>query len=101
MSRDRVKRRIVPHEGQMWSVQCSECPRSGETSLRLLNELDRIEMRMWLFHAMLIVSTMWARDVLVFWGARKHKEIIYTACLTSLTFKVALCIFRQKLKRFL
>ena len=41
-----VKRRIIHHKGQMWSVRCPECPESRETSLRLLEELDDLEIKM-------------------------------------------------------
>ena len=96
-----VKRRIIHHNGQMWSLRCPGEPGLRETSLQLLEELDHIEIIMIVIHGMLVISTMWARDFLVFRGARRHKEIIYTSCISYLTFKVALFLFRRKLRRFL
>ena len=96
-----VKRRIIHHNGQMWSLRCPGEPGVRETSLKLLEELDHIEIMMIVVHGIVIVSTMWARDFLVYRGARRHKEIVYTSCISYLAFKVALFIFRRKLRRFL
>ena len=91
-----VKRRIIHHNGQMWSLRCPGEPGVRETSLKLLEELDHIEIMMIVVHGIVIVSTMWARDFLVYRGARRHKEIVFTSCISYLAFKVALFIFRRK-----